>query len=99
MGEGLIIIVIVVGAAVLAIRPWYRSLTGKEDGCVNCVGRCSNGCVCAYPKAKIPESASDNNQDTETLLRDNDDEQEIKYIWKIRELGHLVPSPPGKKAW
>ena len=40
MFEGLLVIVLIITAFILAIRPWYRSLTGKDSGCSSCMGGC-----------------------------------------------------------
>lgn len=59
MIEGVLLAGILVVAIVFAIRPWYRALIGKDNGCANCPGNCKHGSICVPPKAKVSETIPD----------------------------------------
>jgi hypothetical protein len=48
MIAGILPAAILVVAVVFAIRPWYRALSGKSQGCAGCSGACGHDSTCSH---------------------------------------------------
>jgi hypothetical protein len=62
MIETIIVVGIVVIVAVMAGRSFYRTMTGKNDGC-GCAGDCQG---CAGKDLIVPDHKSNNHKERET---------------------------------